>query len=441
MKNQNGWMTWVLVGLVVVMAGCNEDPAKEWTFIDSNESSEETVSEPPPGIPEPDSGAAGFAISTASGNTAGWGSAAQFSVALTGKPSSNVTIPLSSSDDNEGLLRTTQLVFTPQNWFVPQTVTVNGNSADDQNGTQNYFILLHPAQSKDRNYDGLDPHDVPMRGVVLELSPPLIDGELVAGQARQFYIDIYYTGSSRPRFELMQAPAGMTIEAYTGLITWGPPSSAAGTRVYVEVSAKDDVRHASTFFEVPVAQTTPVQTQIRGNELVVTDSGRQLQGVAISTGNINELSRATISVVEDNAAPSISENIIRISEFFTVSPIQAAQGYLTIRLPREMLPPDRDLSDLMLYEHTNRVTNYTGYLWAPNQFDLEVSETTDNSGDIIFKVKSIEGINVIGLSDIPAQELEMRSAAAQSRTYSTMASDSYCSKTSSGKHKKILLVD
>src|SRR5262249_8538403 len=54
------------------------------------------------------------------------GGMATFTVVLDSQPTANVTIGLSSSNTAAGTLSASALVFTPQNWNVPQTVTVTG---------------------------------------------------------------------------------------------------------------------------------------------------------------------------------------------------------------------------------------------------------------------------------------------------------------------------
>ena len=54
------------------------------------------------------------------------GGAAQFSVVLDQAPTSDVTIPVSSSDPSEGAVSVSSLTFTPTNWIQPQIVTVTG---------------------------------------------------------------------------------------------------------------------------------------------------------------------------------------------------------------------------------------------------------------------------------------------------------------------------
>lgn len=77
---------------------------------------------------------AGSSISVVEGSTT------NFTVALSAKPVSNVVITYASSDLSAGTLSPAVLTFTPDNWNVPQTVTLTGvdNSAD--NGNVSYTI-------------------------------------------------------------------------------------------------------------------------------------------------------------------------------------------------------------------------------------------------------------------------------------------------------------
>src|SRR5207248_8941259 len=52
------------------------------------------------------------------------------------------------------------LTFTPQNWNVPQTVTVTGVDDFIDEGDVPYTIVTAPATSADARYNGFDPSDV-----------------------------------------------------------------------------------------------------------------------------------------------------------------------------------------------------------------------------------------------------------------------------------------
>ncbi len=85
---------------------------------------------------------------------------ASFDVVLTTEPTDDVTIGVASSDISEGTVDQSSLTFTPANWDVPQTVTVQGVDDTVQDGDQVYAIQLAPAVSTDPAYSGLDAADV-----------------------------------------------------------------------------------------------------------------------------------------------------------------------------------------------------------------------------------------------------------------------------------------
>ena len=88
------------------------------------------------------------------------GGTANFSVVLNNASTSNVTIPISSSNTAEGTPNTSSLVFTPTTWNIPQIVTVTGANDFIQDGSVSYAIILGVATSANSNYNGLDPSDV-----------------------------------------------------------------------------------------------------------------------------------------------------------------------------------------------------------------------------------------------------------------------------------------
>lgn len=85
------------------------------------------------------------------------GGTARFSVVLTTRPTSNVTIPVSTSDPTEGVVSVSSLTFTPANWNVPQSITVTGVNDTFSDGDIPYLVVLGAASSLDTRYQGLDP--------------------------------------------------------------------------------------------------------------------------------------------------------------------------------------------------------------------------------------------------------------------------------------------
>jgi hypothetical protein len=88
------------------------------------------------------------------------GGTATFTVTLHARPSTDVTIALESSDPDEGRPSPASLTFTTDNWATGQAVTVTGQDDHLRDGDAAYTIVLHPAQSGDPAFDGIDPADV-----------------------------------------------------------------------------------------------------------------------------------------------------------------------------------------------------------------------------------------------------------------------------------------
>jgi autotransporter-associated beta strand protein len=93
------------------------------------------------------------------------GGSATFTIALRTQPTSNVTIPLSSSDPTEGTASTSSVTFTPANWNVPQTVTVTGVDDAVDDGDIAYSIITGLASSTDPAYQGVNSTDVSVTNV------------------------------------------------------------------------------------------------------------------------------------------------------------------------------------------------------------------------------------------------------------------------------------
>ncbi len=104
---------------------------------------------------------AGYTVTPTTGlTTTEAGGTATFSIVLISPPSSNVRIPLSSSNLAEGTVAPAFLLFTTSNWQTAQTVTITG--ADDAvvDGNIAYTIVTGAAISGDSGYSGLNPADV-----------------------------------------------------------------------------------------------------------------------------------------------------------------------------------------------------------------------------------------------------------------------------------------
>jgi G8 domain len=105
--------------------------------------------------------AAGVTVTPTSGLfTTGYGETTTFSVVLNTAPKSPVTIPVSSSNVNQGTVYPSTVTFTPNNWDLPQLVQVTGVDDRKADGNINYNVVLAKTTSSDPAYSNIDPADV-----------------------------------------------------------------------------------------------------------------------------------------------------------------------------------------------------------------------------------------------------------------------------------------
>jgi hypothetical protein len=89
-----------------------------------------------------------------------------FSVVLDAAPTSDVSIQVSidSGDQGEGLISPSStlitLIFTTDNWDIPQDVTIIGVDDDVVDGDAVYTVNVLPASSADGSFNGANPNDV-----------------------------------------------------------------------------------------------------------------------------------------------------------------------------------------------------------------------------------------------------------------------------------------
>lgn len=86
-----------------------------------------------------------------------------FQVRLRTRPTENVRFPLVQSNNlNEGIVTTTELVFTPANWNVPQTISVQSVRDFVVDGNISYNIDFTPLESLDPLYSNFTVPSVPV---------------------------------------------------------------------------------------------------------------------------------------------------------------------------------------------------------------------------------------------------------------------------------------
>ena len=96
---------------------------------------------------------------TAVENSPTEGEPASYTAVLTSAPTAPVTIPITSSNDGVSFLSPNSLTFTPENWNVPQTVTVNTINNPTADGDITATITTGKPTSQDANYNNLTAAD------------------------------------------------------------------------------------------------------------------------------------------------------------------------------------------------------------------------------------------------------------------------------------------
>lgn len=99
-------------------------------------------------------------VSPALGQTSETGDTTSFEVVLNTAPDDLVTLRLMVNDDTEAALMTPELIFTPDNWFVPQPVIVRGIDDALADGPTPFAVVFGAVESNDADYAGLQPNAV-----------------------------------------------------------------------------------------------------------------------------------------------------------------------------------------------------------------------------------------------------------------------------------------
>ncbi|MBQ9393959.1 MAG: hypothetical protein IJU23_00345 [Proteobacteria bacterium] len=92
------------------------------------------------------------------------GQSASFTMSLDTKPLAPVKLKMHSSDQTEGTVDPKVLVFTPDNWNTPQTVTVTGVDDEYKDGAMNYSVLTTTV-SVDPKYNNIEVPEIKLSNI------------------------------------------------------------------------------------------------------------------------------------------------------------------------------------------------------------------------------------------------------------------------------------
>lgn len=152
------------------------------------------------------------------------GATASFSMVLTGMPSADVTVALSSSNLAEGTLSAASLVFTASNWNIPQTVVVTGIDDAVADGDVAYTVATAPASSADMRYANRNPPDIQVLNTDDEVASWAVGGTV--------------TGLLGSSLELSLNSGEQTLALHTNGSFAFPSPLASGTSYSVAIASQ-----------------------------------------------------------------------------------------------------------------------------------------------------------------------------------------------------------
>ena len=278
----------------------------------------------------------GVNVGEVRGNTALLYKQAYFEVSLKSKPESNVTIPLSSTNTNEGdIVGEKQIVFTPENWDVTQSVSITGKNKNLGDGEQNYKVTLGKIVSDDENYKDIDPDDVELKFRVFSISEPDDKYDFVPTSRKVICLKVNTAILKRLKYNLLDVPDGMINEKnnqYSPCLEWKAPISESGTTHAITIEVTDGAEiQEEISFDIHVANTVLLQSKIHGNSVTIIDPNTNLKGLTV-TPKESGINLEDIKFRKVVNPYLLSDNGIRISDIFIAEKL--ILGELTITIPK-----------------------------------------------------------------------------------------------------------
>ncbi|MFO7031413.1 hypothetical protein B9T07_15755, partial [Limnospira fusiformis CCALA 023] len=165
------------------------------------------------------------------------GDTAEFTVVLDSEPTADVTLSIVSNDESEGTVALNELIFNPENWETPQTVTITGVDDDIDDGDQEFTITVGPAISGDPAFSGLAAQTVSVTnidddtaGVSIAPTDFTIDE---VGATVEFEVSLTSQPIAPVQFEVVTSQALVTVNPGSLDFTaenWNSPQSVTITR-------------------------------------------------------------------------------------------------------------------------------------------------------------------------------------------------------------------
>jgi len=226
----------------------------------------------------------GFIISPLYGTS----SEVSLSISLKSKPEGNVTIVYYSSDETVAKARSNQMIFTTDNWYQTQNITID--IFDKQSSSE---IVFEPTISNDINYADKLLNTVSINSHQIYIDEPY-DKILYSDFNLSLEIPVWYVGDydTNLTMTLTMAPTGMSLN--NGTLFWNPSASMEGDVVSVGIEVSDGIITESIEFDLRVAQTQQLATEIIDGNLVIVDNNSTWKGLVINEINNTDLSQYQI---------------------------------------------------------------------------------------------------------------------------------------------------
>lgn len=307
-----------------------------------------------------------------------------FTVALNKQPTTNVVVPITSTDVSEGLVQggsspttavsTINLTFTPADFSTPQTVTVVGQVDNAADGTQTYNLTVGPPTG-DSAYTSLTAKAVAVTNVDVDLP----------GFTLARSITSTTEGGTAATFTVVlnrQPTANVTVPVAS--------NNAAEAKVGVGASPATWAASVNLTF-TPADWSTPQTVSVAG-QLDSIDDGNQTYAITVGptsapTGNpyagVAAQSLSYTNVDVDTAAFTVTPTTGLVTTeaggtaSFTV--VLATKPTATVTIPVSAGTSD----EVAVSTGGGTPTNYLTLTFAPDQWNVAQTVTVKGQGDTV----------------------------------------------------------
>ncbi|MCV6607192.1 MAG: hypothetical protein OIF32_03175, partial [Campylobacterales bacterium] len=252
---------------------------------------------------------------------------------------------------------------------------------------------LKSTTSLDINYNNIDPEDVAIQGITLDLMTPNQSLNLISGLETVIKPNITYTGNENLSYSLIEKPSSMTIDISSGIIKWTPSISMENSTHDIKIKVTDGILFSEASFSLKVLKTNPLGVSKEEKKITVTEEG-SLKGLAVTLidDNLN-ISNITLKKLPSDSFSDLPSNVSKITDFFMIE--TPVKGSLKVKLPLSELPKSVDLTKVNLYSLTE-VYGVEGKFWSPVGINTSIN-LDDSSVEIT--LAGLSGAFFVGYSN------------------------------------------